>query len=76
MTIKLTITKGFAPKTVLVDSAKTPQEILNEQEFDTTRGVWNLDGMTLYAEDLNTPFEELGAGERAYLTNVAKTDNA
>lgn len=76
MTIKLTITENFAANTVLVDSKKTPYEVLGEAGVDMSFGMWNLDGGVLTREDMNTPLEELGCSERAYLTKVAKTDNA
>lgn len=76
MTIKLTLTENFAAKTVLVDSAKTPREILVENDIDMSRGMWNLDGAILNADDMATTLDDLGCGERAYLTKVTKTDNA
>lgn len=76
MTIKLTITDNFNAKTVLVDATKTPAEVLREEEIDMTRGMWNLQGVTLTGAEMEQPFEALNPNERLYLSRVAKTDNA
>lgn len=78
MTIKLTITaNGFNGNTVLVDSALTPRQVLQDEEIDgIDRGQWNLNGSTLDQEDMDVSLDDLGAPERSFLSRVSKTVNA
>ncbi len=62
--------------TVMVDDAKTPRQLLEEQEIDYGIGVTTLDGAPLQRGELDKSFAELGITEKATLLNVVKADNA
>lgn len=61
---------------VNVDSATTLRAVLAENNIDYTRGSMVLDGATLRPGDLDKTFDDFNIGDKCFLLNVVKADNA
>lgn len=61
---------------LLVDRNSTPRQALAEANQNTSGGTLHLDGCALHATDLDTPFAQLGVGNRASLIAIVKGDGA
>ena len=74
--IKVTIGNNVRRTSEILDENTTLREALEEAGIDYTRGVMNLDGSSLEADDLDKTFADFGITEKCYLLNVVKADNA
>ena len=61
---------------LVMDRNATPRMALDEAQQNITGGTLHLDGCALRPRDLDTPFAELGVGNRASLIAVVKGDGA
>ncbi len=74
--IKVTVGNNLKRETVIVDSATTLRDCLEDAGVDYSRTITTLDGATLGAGDLDKTFDDFGIRDRAYLLGVVKQDNA
>jgi len=74
--IKVTMGNNVKRVPKILDPNTTLREALEIAEVDYTRGLMNLDGSPLEADDLDKTFADFGITEKCYLLNVAKADNA
>jgi hypothetical protein len=77
MNIKLTIGDTVNRKEIIVDSKKSPKQIMKENGRDLTIGVLNLEGSPLDSTKIGQPLEDLLAPgtEEAMLLQVVKATN-
>ena len=77
MNIKLTIGDTVNRKEIIVDSKKSPKQIMKENGRDLTIGVLNLEGSPLDSTKVGQPLEDLLAPgtEEAMLLQVVKATN-
>ena len=61
---------------LVMDRNATPRMALDEAQQSLAGGTLHLDGGALRPNDLDTPFAELGVGNRASLSAVVKGDGA
>ena len=61
---------------IVVDGAKTPKQILEENQIVTTGADISIDGIPVSVRDINTSFVDLGCGDTVVLSVVVKTGNA
>lgn len=59
-----------------ISSSMTPKELLTEEKVNFSSAQATLDGCFLSPAQMNMTFEELGIKDEAYLSCVAKHDNA
>jgi len=74
--IKVTMGNNVKRVPKILDPNTTLREALEIAEVDYTRGLMNLDGSPLEADDLDKTFADFGISEKCYLLNVTKADNA
>jgi hypothetical protein len=74
--IKVTVGNNVKRETVIVDSATTLRQVLEDANIDYTRGTMHLDGSSLNPGDLDKTFSQFGITEKCFLLNVVKADNA
>lgn len=74
--IKVTVGSNVKRNTVIVDSTVTLRSVLKDNGIDYTRGTMHLDGCPLQPGDLDKTFKDFGLGEKCWLLNVVKADNA
>lgn len=74
--VKVVVGNNVKRETVIVDSSATLRSVLEDAGIDYTRGVMHLDGSSLNPGDLDKTFAQLGIGEKCFLLNVVKADNA
>lgn len=64
-------------KSIMVSYDKTPKQVLEENSIRIDKGSIHLDGCTLTASDMNTPFKDLiKEATKADLIVVVKADSA
>lgn len=70
----LVVKSNVAPRNLVCELGKTPNEVFNELQMDVSNSIVNVDGTIV--RDLNKTFEELGceAGGTHYLSSVVKQD--
>ena len=74
--IKVNISTIDERKSVIVDSALSPKEILQQENISMHGAVLMLDGLILQMEDIHTPLAEMGLGDECSLAVTIKMDNA
>ena len=74
--VKVTVGNNVKRESVIVDNSTTLRTVLEDAGVDYTRGTMSLDGSTLNPGDLDKTFEDFHIGEKCYLLNVVKADNA
>lgn len=74
--IKVTIGNNVKRKTVILDETTTLRQALEDAEIDYSLGTMNLDGSSLSPGDLDKTFADFGIGDKCFLLNVVKADNA
>lgn len=74
--VKVTVGNNVKRESVIVDNNTTLRTVLEDAGVDYTRGTMSLDGSTLNPGDLDKTFEDFHIGEKCYLLNVVKADNA
>lgn len=74
--VKVVVGNNVKRETVIVDSAATLRNTLEEAGIDYTRGTMHLDGSSLNPGDLDKTFAQFGITEKCFLLNVVKADNA
>lgn len=74
--VKVTVGNNVKRESVIVDSNTTLRTVLEDAGIDYTRGVMHLDGSSLNPGDLDKTFEDFHIGEKCFLLNVVKADNA
>lgn len=74
--IKVTIGNNLKRENVIIDENTTLRSALETNGVDYTRGVMHLDGSSLQPDDLDKTFADFHLGEKCFLLNVVKADNA
>jgi len=74
--IKVTMGNNLDRKSEIVNANTTLRAALEMAEIDYNRGMMNLDGSPLDAEDLDRTFADFGIADKCFLLNVVKADNA
>ena len=74
--IKIIVKSNTTSKSIIADENRTLRSVLEETGIDYTVGQTSLDGATLPAGGIDKTFADYGVGEKCYLMNVAKMDNA
>jgi len=74
--IKVVIGNNLKREEKILDETTTLRAALETQGVDYTRGLTQIDGATLNPGDLDKTFADLGVGEKCFLLNVVKGDNA
>lgn len=74
--VQVIVGNNLKRETVVVDDTATLKKVCEDAGIDYSIGMMHLDGATLKAGDLDKTFAELGIGEKCYLLNVVKADNA
>lgn len=74
--IKITVGNNVKRETVIIDSATTLREVLENSGISYETSVLHLDGASLRPGDLDKTFEDFGITEKAFLLAVQKADNA
>lgn len=62
--------------TEIVSGDMTPFEFIEKYAVDTGFGVTTLNGVRATTEQMNTPFSELGLGDKVYILQVMKAQDA
>ena len=74
--VKVTVGNNVNRETVIVDSNTTLRSVLEDAGIEYQRGGINLDGSTLKPGDLDKTFDDFNIGEKCFLLQVVKADNA
>ena len=74
--VKVTVGNNVNRETVIVDSDTTLRSVLEDAGIDYSKGGINLDGSTLKPGDLDKSFDDFNIGEKCFLLQVVKCDNA
>lgn len=74
--VKVTVGNNVNRETVIVDSNSTLRSVLEDAGIEYQRGGINLDGSTLKPGDLDKTFDDFNIGEKCFLLQVVKADNA
>lgn len=74
--VKVTVGNNVKRESVIVDGNSTLRAVLEDAGIDYTRGVMHLDGSSLNPGDLDKTFDDFNIGEKCFLLNVVKADNA
>lgn len=73
---KVTVGNNVNRETVIVDEDATLRSVLEEAGIDYSKGGINLDGSSLKPGDLDKTFADFHIGEKCFLLQVVKADNA
>lgn len=74
--INVTVGNNLKRHTEPYDENMTLKAILEENEIDYATGTTTLDGATLAPGELNKTLADFNVGEKCFLINVVKADNA
>ena len=74
--INITLINNVTKKTVPATTDTTVRDFLEANQFEYARRGVLVDGVPLGGGDLDKSFAELGVTGNAYVTSVAKADNA
>lgn len=74
--INITLINNVTKKTVPTTTDTTVRDFLEANQFEYARRGVLVDGVPLGVGDLDKSFAELGVTGNAYVTSVAKADNA
>ena len=74
--VKVTVGNNVNRETVIVDEDVTLRSVLEDAGIDYAKGGINLDGSTLKPGDLDKTFADFNIGEKCFLLQVVKADNA
>jgi len=74
--IKVIVKKNTTAQSMIIDENTTLRQALENAGVDYSVGVTSLDGVSLPAGGIDKTFADYGVGEKCYLMNVAKVDNA
>ena len=74
--IKVTVGNNVKRESVVIDENTTLRKALEDANIDYTTGTMHLDGAPLMAGELDKTFADFGIGEKCFLLNVVKADNA
>lgn len=74
--INITLINNVTKKTVPTTTDTTVRAFLEANQFDYSRRGVLVDGVALGVGDVDKTFAELGVTGNAYVTSVAKADNA
>lgn len=74
--LNVTIGTNTSRKKVIVDPNTTLNDVLTENEVNTSVGTIHIDGNAISRADYGKTLAELGVETNAYIISVAKADNA
>jgi hypothetical protein len=74
--LQLRLSTTHERKNIIVERTQTPKQVLDSEDVILDGATVNLDGIPLSYQEMNTSFDELGAGDTATLSVVVKTGNA
>ncbi len=63
-------------KSDIVDGSMTLAEFIRSHDVDVSKGTTTINGTVADVDQLNTPISELGFGNKLYLLQVIKANNA